>query len=715
MSDMAEMAEMDVNGGRRDPVMPSDGRLPVAAQRLATLLRAMTLTGSRDQVLGLCLQAFGANPAFEVVRLYVADAVSLWGEGQPPAALNAQVSDWAAVKVAPQFAALVAGREQVVIVPDVAAATQAGDWTPLAEQPLAGAWMAAAMHMDGRLVAVLTVANRQVGALNVDDAAGFGLAALWLGMHFEHLRRLELERGNRARSDLLRAMLEQFERTLDLDELAEVTLGYVRRLVGCDASALAVYRLNSTTLEMVVVRLANGLVIQASPAACAALEASGFLRRLAQDPNPTVVADAQDEPGWVWPVQTSEMRSWLVSPLVLRGQVIGVLMSGKQAPNEYGTAALAALTAMAQPVGYALSNAQLFQAEQRSRRQAVALGQAARYVSSSLDLPRVLDGLLTQLQRLVPYDSASVTLLEAGHLRIVAAKGYELPTPDYLRDMLMHSSTVGFKDVLTTQQPYIIPDTLQEPGWVVTAVGKRIRSWMGVPLVVHDRVIGLFSVDRFTPGVFSPGDIEAAVSLAASGAVAIENARLFAQVHQQARTDELTGLPNRLALNETLLFWREQVGERQSTMGLMMVDLDGYKQVNDAYDHLVGDAALVQIAQGMRQVVPPGGFFARYGGDEFAAVLRDCKLDDCDRLADALRNAVETCELELPGPVVPAISATIGLAYYPLHQGAAVDLLRVADRALLYAKRNRNYGRRQNDRMATMGLTFGRMVYALKG
>ena len=690
--------------------MPSDGRLLVALQRLA-----VNAVGNRGQVLLLCLQALAENPAFEVVRLYVADGVNLWGEGQPGAALLARVGDWAVVRDAPQLAALVAGREHTVFVADIAAAMQAGCWAALDEQPTAGTWMAAAIRIDGKLVAITTVANGQVGAWGAGDFAEFELAAFWLSIHLKRVWQLELERSNRARSDLLRAMLEQLERTLEMDEIAEVALGYVRRLVDGDASVLAVYRLNSQALEMVSVRLANGFVVQASAAACAALAASPFFQALMHNPDPVVVADAQAEPGWVWPVQTSDMRSWLVVPLVLRGQVIGLVLSGKSAPNAYDMAALAELTVLAQPVGYAVSNAQLFKAEQRSRRQAVALGQAARYVSSSLDLPRVLDGLLTQLQRLVPYDSANVTLVEDGHMRIVAAKGYELTNPDQLNAILMQPSTVGLRDVLTTQLPHVIPDTMQEPNWVVTPVGKRIRSWMGVPLVVHDRVIGLFSLDRFTPGMFSPEDMDAAMSLAASGAVAIENARLFAQVHQQARTDELTGLPNRLALNETLALWREQVGKESATLGLMMVDLDGYKQVNDAYDHLVGDAALVQIARAMQQVVPPNGFFARYGGDEFAAVLRDCHLDDCDRLADTLRNVVETCEMELPGPVVPAISATIGLVYYPLHQGGAIDLLRSADQALLYAKRNRNYGRRQSDRMATMGLTFGRMVYALKG
>lgn len=159
----------------------------------------------------------------------------------------------------------------------------------------------------------------------------------------------------------------------------------------------------------------------------------------------------------------------------------------------------------------------------------------------------------------------------------------------------------------------------------------------------------------------------------------VERAELLAQLAEMARTDALTGLPNRRAWDEELVRSLAIADRSQEPLALAMVDLDDFKQLNDRLGHAAGDAFLAEAASAWRDSLRAADFVARYGGEEFSVLLRNCPYEEVVPLLERLRGATprgETC--------------SIGVAFF-VPGDAPDDLLGRADNALYAAKhRGRN-------------------------
>lgn len=154
---------------------------------------------------------------------------------------------------------------------------------------------------------------------------------------------------------------------------------------------------------------------------------------------------------------------------------------------------------------------------------------------------------------------------------------------------------------------------------------------------------------------------------------------------RQARTDELTDLPNRRALYADV---PARLADEHRLSAVLLLDLDKFKEVNDGLGHHVGDELLKQVAARLARTLRPGDFLARMGGDEFIVHLPDCGPDAAESVALALRDALgEAFDL---GGVVVQVNASIGIACFP-EQGADLGLLlRKADMAMYTAKSTRS-------------------------
>jgi diguanylate cyclase (GGDEF)-like protein len=129
------------------------------------------------------------------------------------------------------------------------------------------------------------------------------------------------------------------------------------------------------------------------------------------------------------------------------------------------------------------------------------------------------------------------------------------------------------------------------------------------------------------------------VLLAAQAAIAIERTQLLGRVERLARTDELTGLPNRRAWREALPREMARAKREQWPLCVAMIDVDGLKQLNDTRGHHAGDQLLKQNAAAWSSALRPVDLLARYGGDEFAAILSGCRLQDAQALLERLIEA----------------------------------------------------------------------------
>jgi len=159
---------------------------------------------------------------------------------------------------------------------------------------------------------------------------------------------------------------------------------------------------------------------------------------------------------------------------------------------------------------------------------------------------------------------------------------------------------------------------------------------------------------------------------------------LMGQQARSARTDELTGLPNRRAFNEELGRALARAARAGQPLTLAVLDLDHFKRVNDEYGHPVGDAVLQLTAAALRDSVRSGDLAARMGGEEFGLILPDASEESSRVLAERVRTAVARAELD--GSDV-TVTASLGIATWePGESGDASELVRRADRALYAAK-----------------------------
>ncbi len=249
---------------------------------------------------------------------------------------------------------------------------------------------------------------------------------------------------------------------------------------------------------------------------------------------PLVVRDIAADPRTLETVRAKGPRAYIGAPMRARGRVLGVLSVLGEAGRQFEVEEVALLTSIADEIGVAVENAQLYEEERAQRHQADTLLQVASVVGSTLELQEVLTRILDQLSRVVSYHSASLQLLEQGNLQVIAAHGFA--DKQQLLGPLPHEAP--HYQVVAAGQPLNLADapalysTFRQPPF------NHIRSWLGVPLQVQKRVIGMIAMSRRQPGGFSEAEARLVTAFADQSALALENARLYQQAEQLAVMEE---------------------------------------------------------------------------------------------------------------------------------------------------------------------------------
>jgi PAS domain S-box-containing protein len=241
------------------------------------------------------------------------------------------------------------------------------------------------------------------------------------------------------------------------------------------------------------------------------------------------------------------IRSRVNLPLLVGEEVIGALNLNSRQPDLFREDQLPLLQQVADALAGAVENSRLFEAEQRQRQEADTLREAALTLTTALDRDEVVDRILAQLQKVVPYDSSTVQLLrvdpEPGRgedrLEIVGGRGF----PN-LSDLLGLSFSLGGdnpnSEVVHTRAPFIVADAPTAYGDFRCEPHAQagIRSWMGVPILVGERLVGMIALDKREPGFYTQKHARLAEAFAAQAAVAVENARLFHAEREQRELAE---------------------------------------------------------------------------------------------------------------------------------------------------------------------------------
>ncbi|MEZ2299257.1 sensor domain-containing diguanylate cyclase [Variovorax sp. RCC_210] len=242
--------------------------------------------------------------------------------------------------------------------------------------------------------------------------------------------------------------------------------------------------------------------------------------------------------------------------------------------------------------------------------------------------------------------------------------------------------------ILQPDEVFEVQDALLDPrfaGSPLVTGEPRIRFYAGAPLVTADGLpIGTVCVIDREPRALSTSERKALQSLARQVVAQLELRQAMAGLELESMTDPLTSLWNRRSLDRRLHAAWDLHGRERSPLSLLMIDLDHFKRINDAYGHPAGDRVLVQAAAIIRDQIGHDGLVARFGGEEFCVVLPGMDAEAAQRRAEQLRHALEGASW----PDV-RVTASIGVATAAADEdGTPNVMLTRADRALYVAKRD---------------------------
>jgi len=313
------------------------------------------------------------------------------------------------------------------------------------------------------------------------------------------------------------------------------------------------------------------------------------------------------------------------------------------------------------------------------------LVEAARTLQAEHDPERILRVAAAHLFEAVPADRLAI--FEADwesqllRPRVLAGPGIEGFVGS---DISMHSGITGW--VFARGQPYLCSDTDSHPEAATIPGTSRVpESLLAVPLVAGDERLGMIDLWRTGLDAFGERDLERCALLGFVTAAALRNAQMYVQLEQRALTDALTGLFN-------VRWWRDmsprlaaQSLRTGGGVGILMIDLDNFKDINTAAGHSGGDAVLRAVARALGKVIRGSDYAVRYGGDEFLLVLTNSHVTGAQRVAEALE--LTLADLSRETPQNEPVTASIGVAEFPLHGRTLDDVVKAADEALYAAKR----------------------------
>ncbi|MBI5957514.1 MAG: GAF domain-containing protein [Chloroflexi bacterium] len=240
--------------------------------------------------------------------------------------------------------------------------------------------------------------------------------------------------------------------------------------------------------------------------------------------------DTRQDALWVPGKGLEASRAELTVPLLYRDRTIGVIDVQSEHLNAFDQGDVVVLEALAGQLAVAIENARLFNENTRQRRIAETLSRVSRLVGVLIDIQQVAQTVLQELKKLLPFDTALITLYEGNSFRVVHQAGYD-PQDDAGIHWLIFNSPV-FHRIVRYQELVLVSDTLNDRLWQKGGP-RSARSWLGVPLLSRERAIGVFSIGGFSPDVYNKVDSQILFAFANQIAGTIDNAQLLEKSEQR--------------------------------------------------------------------------------------------------------------------------------------------------------------------------------------
>jgi diguanylate cyclase (GGDEF)-like protein/PAS domain S-box-containing protein len=378
-------------------------------------------------------------------------------------------------------------------------------------------------------------------------------------------------------------------------------------------------------------------------------------------------------------------RSLIVLPLIAANNKLGAIILAFKEYHRFQPEEISICEQASHLIELAFEKFRAMEQAQRRADTSESLRKAGAAVVETLETEETVARILEQLKQVIPYDTASVQLLNGNELEIVGGSGFADP-----------KAVIGIRFAIPGNNPNTVvletgkPYLLQEVGSVYSEFNKpphdHIQSWLGVPLIAQDKVIGLLAIDSVVKNHFTNEDISVAATFANQVSVALENARIFKETQDQALTDQLTGVYNRRGLFDLAKSdFLKSLSSGHALSGIM-IDIDHFKTINDTYGHSIGDQVLREIAKRCKKCVRGLDYVGRYGGEEFLIILPETNIKTSIMVAERLRKIIADKPIIIGEDLELNVTASLGVAQRDENTTTLDMLIKRADQAMYVAK-----------------------------
>jgi diguanylate cyclase (GGDEF)-like protein len=535
----------------------------------------------------------------------------------------------------------------------------------------------APLSTGSRTIGALSVESPQSNAYSQDDVDTLAVIASQAAIAIENARLYEASVAATQRFQTLLRVAQTVNSSLELPAVLEAVLEGISEVMPYYTASILLPDYEHGDLETVK---SAGKAPSAKTRAARVPFGHGVTGCVFETGAAPVIPDVREHNAYV--PMASEVRSEIAVPLSHGDVVIGVLNVERTEMNGFTDEDRDLLTLFASQVAIAIQNARLFDAQRRRVLEQQTIQTFVQELTSVHDATSIAGIVDEQLRALVDFDFCCLFVFSPdGRLMPITSN------PELTSKVPWLANDEGVAGhVVQTGAPVIVHDTTDDSRVSKrTCCVRKAYSVVAAPLKYEGQVIGVIILSREGRNRFDDTALNLLTIVGGQTAIALDRCRLYEELRVQAVTDELTGLFNRRYLDGRLDAEQSRAARNGHALSVLMMDLDDFKGVNDAYGHDCGDEVLREIARLLRRTVRTEDVVARYGGEEFCIILPEIGIDQAVAAAERIRKSI--AETTLPVAQGEAsVRASIGVS--GLRAGdTETTLVTRADHAMYDAKR----------------------------
>ncbi len=373
----------------------------------------------------------------------------------------------------------------------------------------------------------------------------------------------------------------------------------------------------------------------------------------------------------------NDANSICAVPLILYDRAVGVLAVHSRQERVFDEGHLELLRVLASEAGIAIENARLFSEEQKKSRHLTLINNVSSHAITTLNPDEMLSKIAQEIENSLAYEHIGIAILDYGTKELVIqaeagrrrdAAGRRIGLGEGMIGQVARSGQVSMVREANASTPkMVLEDSV---------------SSIALPVVYAEQLLGVLYVESSQPCDFPEQEILLLRTLADLFAGALHNALTFQKAQEQAITDGLTGVKTHRFLMEALSAEWKRSTRANRPFAIVLMDLDRFKFVNDFYGHLEGDVVLQRVGHILEQNCRRSDVVARYGGDEFVILMPETSVEQARQLANKLRAWVASDPLLRD----KNITASFGIAGFPVHGSTPQELIQVADSSMYLSK-----------------------------